>query len=154
MLDSTIQMQPVNVLLVEDNQADADLVFEALKDAKVSINLNIVTDGEKALDYLYQKGKFSNLPRPDFILLDLNLPKIDGREVLTKIKSDSNLKCIPVVVLTTSESEGDVASSYAQHANCYIKKPLDFDQFHKAILEVTDFWLTVVKLPDKRCDVN
>jgi chemotaxis family two-component system response regulator Rcp1 len=141
----------VNILLVEDNQADADLAIEALKDAKVTVDLSVVDDGEKAINYLYQKGEYAQATRPDLILLDLNLPKLDGREVLAKIKSDPALMCLPVVVLTTSDSEQDVAKMYSQHANCYIKKPVDFDQFYNAITEVTDFWFNVVKLPPLNC---
>lgn len=150
-MTTLIQAKPVSVLLVEDNQADADLAVEALKDAKVKIDLNIVDDGEKALNYLYQRGDYQEAVRPDLILLDLNLPRVDGREVLATIKSDSALKCLPVVILTTSDSEADVAMTYSHHANCYIKKPVDFDQFHKAIREVTDFWFTLVKLPLETC---
>lgn len=150
-MDTIIESNPVKILLVEDNQADADLAIEALRDAKVTVDLHVVDDGEKALQYLYREAEYSQAERPDLILLDLNLPKVDGREVLAKIKSEPKLKCIPVVVLTTSDSEQDVVKMYNEHANCYIKKPVDFDQFYTAVKEVTDFWFTVVKLPPVDC---
>ncbi len=153
-MDSLIEPKPVNILLVEDNKADAELAAEALKDAKVNVVLNIVDDGEKALKYLFKKGEYKNSQRPDVILLDLNIPRVDGREVLATIKGDPTLKCLPVIILTTSESEQDIASMYSQHANCYIKKPVDFDQFYSAVCQVTDFWFNLVKLPPQDCGLQ
>ncbi len=138
---------PIEILLVEDNPGDARLAQEALKDAKVNNNIYHVEDGVQAMDFLYQKAEFSNMPRPDVILLDLNLPKKDGRQVLTDIKTDDDLKRIPVVVLTISEDEEDILESYSHHVNCYITKPIDLDQFLKVIKSIEDFWLTIVKLP-------
>jgi len=137
----------IDILLVEDNPGDARLAKEALKDSKLRNNLHIVEDGVEAMDFLYRKGKFNNVPRPDLILLDLNLPKKDGREVLAEIKTDENLKRIPVVVLTISKAEEDILKSYNLHANCFITKPIDLDQFIKVVQTIEDFWLTIVKLP-------
>jgi chemotaxis family two-component system response regulator Rcp1 len=142
-----MQPVPIEILLVEDNPADARLTREAFKDGKVFHNLNVVTDGIEALAYLRKEGKYADAPRPDIILLDLNLPRKDGREVLSEIKSDDSLRRIPVVILTTSAAEQDVLSSYNLHANCYITKPVDLDQFLKVVHWVEDFWLTIVKLP-------
>lgn len=133
--------------MVEDNPADVRLTREAFKDAKVLNNMSVVGDGEEALLFLRRKGAYSDAPRPDLILLDLNLPKKDGREVLAEIKSDPLLKRIPVVVLTTSEDEKDVLKAYDLHVNAYITKPVNLDQFMKVVEAVEDFWLTVVKLP-------
>ena len=138
---------PVEILLVEDNPGDVRLTREALKDAKVANNLNVVNDGEQALDYLNRRGRFSDATRPDLILLDLNLPKIDGREVLASIKADSDLRRIPVVVLTTSSAEEDILRSYDLHANCYVTKPVEFDSFLKIVESIDDFWLSIVRLP-------
>ncbi|MEK6760030.1 MAG: response regulator [Deltaproteobacteria bacterium] len=137
----------VEILMVEDNPADVRLTREAFKDAKVLNNMSVVGDGEEALLFLRRKGAYSDAPRPDLILLDLNLPKKDGREVLAEIKSDPLLKRIPVVVLTTSEDEKDVLKAYDLHVNAYITKPVNLDQFMKVVEAVEDFWLTVVKLP-------
>jgi two-component system, chemotaxis family, response regulator Rcp1 len=138
----------IDILMVEDNAADVRLTEEALNnDAKVLNSLNVVEDGEAALDYLYQRGKYANAERPDLVLLDLNLPKKDGREVLEVIKSDDKLKSIPVVVLTTSSSEADILRSYKLQANCYITKPVDFERFAEIIKSISDFWLTAVVLP-------
>ena len=142
--------QPVDILLVEDNPGDARLAKEALVESKIKNNLFIVGDGEEALNFLFQQGAYINSPRPDLILLDLNLPKKDGREVLTEIKNNDNLKRIPVVILTTSSSEEDILKTYDLHANCYITKPLDLDQFVKVIKSIEDFWLTIVKLPSDK----
>ncbi len=141
--------QMVEILLVEDNPGDVRLTQEALKEAKVSNRMNVVTDGEEALHYLRRQDKFSNAVRPDLILLDLNLPKKDGREVLTEIKSDPNLRSIPVVVLTTSNAELDVVRAYDLHANCYVTKPVDLDQFLRVVREIESFWLTLVVLPSR-----
>jgi two-component system, chemotaxis family, response regulator Rcp1 len=139
--------RPIEILLVEDNPGDVRLTIEAFKDAKVCNNLSVVKDGTEALAFLYQEGEFADAPRPDLILLDLNLPKKDGREVLLEIKADKNLKRIPVVILTTSQAEEDIFRTYNLHANCYITKPVDFAQFIKVIRSIEEFWLTIVKLP-------
>lgn len=143
--------RPVEILLVEDNEGDIGLVEEVFEEGRINNNLNITEDGEEAMEFLRKEGEFANSPRPDLILLDLNLPKKDGREVLEEIKEDENLRRIPVVVLTTSTAEEDILKSYDMHANSYITKPVDFDQFIKVIKSIEDFWLEVVKLPeDKR----
>ena len=140
-------MNPVEMLLVEDNPGDARLAIEALKDAKVHNNLHWVQDGVEAMDFLRRKGNYSDAPRPDVILLDLNLPKKDGREVLADVKADEDLRRIPVVILTISDAEEDVIKTYNLHANCYIRKPIDLDQFVAVVNAIEDFWLTIVKLP-------
>jgi len=137
----------VEILLVEDNPGDVRLIQEALRDGKVWNNPHVVSDGEAALDFVYRRGAFTEAPRPDLVLLDLNLPKKDGREVLATIKSDADLKRIPVVVLTTSKEEEDVLRAYNLAANCYVTKPVEFDQFMKVIRMIEDFWLTIVALP-------
>jgi two-component system, chemotaxis family, response regulator Rcp1 len=139
--------QPIDILLVEDNEADIRLTQEVLSESKVQNNLIIANNGEEALDCLRQKGKFRDASRPDLILLDLNLPVKDGREVLAQIKNDSNLKSIPVVILTTSKAEEDIARTYNLHANCYITKPVDLEQFVTVVNYIEDFWLAIVKLP-------
>jgi chemotaxis family two-component system response regulator Rcp1 len=139
--------KPIDILLVEDNPGDVRLTREALKEGKVINKLNVVGDGIEALAYLRHEGRFAKLPHPDLILLDLNLPKMDGREVLEKIKTDPKLRRIPVVILTTSKSEEDIIMSYDLHANCYITKPVDLDQFITVVMAVEDFWFTIVKLP-------
>ena len=139
--------QPIEVLLVEDNPGDVRLTREALRDGKVHNNLSVVPDGVEALAFLRREGKYADAPRPDVILLDLNLPKKDGREVLQDIKADPALQRIPVVVLTSSEAERDIAQAYALHANCYITKPVDLDQFITVVKSIEDFWFTIVKLP-------
>jgi two-component system, chemotaxis family, response regulator Rcp1 len=138
---------PIEVLLVEDSPGDVRLTREAFKDAKVLINLNVASDGVEAMAFLNREGKYANAPRPDLILLDLNLPKKDGREVLAELKESPALKSIPVVILTTSASEADIHGSYQHHANCYITKPVDLDGFLKVVRSIDSFWLTVVKLP-------
>jgi CheY-like chemotaxis protein len=140
-------MTPIDILLVEDSPADVRLTKEALKEEKVHMNLHIVGDGVEAMQYLRKEGKFQTAIRPDLILLDLNLPKKDGREVLKEIKSDNNLKAIPVVVLTVSKSEEDVLKTYNLNANCYITKPIDLKQFSRVVRTIKEFWLTIVKLP-------
>ena len=137
----------IEVLLVEDSPGDVRLTREALKDAKVHISLHVATDGIDAMAYLERTGSHANAPRPDLILLDLNLPKKDGREVLKEIKESPSLRIIPVVILTTSSSDADVLQSYHLHANCYISKPVDLDGFLKVVQSIDNFWLTVVKLP-------
>ena len=138
---------PIEILLVEDNPGDARLTAEALNDAKVLNTLTVVQDGVEALTYLRRQGRYSDAPRPDVVLLDLNLPKKDGREVLAEIKEDPDLKRIPVVVLTTSKAEEDIARTYDLHGNCYISKPVDLDQFMTVVKSIENFWFTVVRLP-------
>jgi chemotaxis family two-component system response regulator Rcp1 len=138
---------PVEILLVEDNPGDVRLTREALKEGKVYSNLHWAKDGVDALEFLRREGPHANAPRPDIILLDLNLPKKDGREVLSVIKRDDSLKHIPVVVLTTSKAEEDVLRSYELHANCYVTKPVDLDKFIMVVKSIDRFWLTVVTLP-------
>jgi chemotaxis family two-component system response regulator Rcp1 len=140
-------VKPIDILLVEDNPGDADLAREALETSKLHNDLRVVGDGVEAMDFLRRKGKYAQAPRPDLILLDLNLPKKDGREVLAEIKSDPDLKRIPVVILTISKDEEDVLKSYNLHANCFITKPIDLTQFMKVVKSIEDFWLTIVKLP-------
>jgi two-component system, chemotaxis family, response regulator Rcp1 len=145
--------KPINILLVEDNPGDADLAREALSDSKFNNNLQVVDDGEKAMAFLRREGPFVDAQRPDLILLDLNLPKKDGREVLAEIKADPGLKTIPVVILTTSQAEEDVLRTYQLHANCYITKPIDLSQFLHVVRSIENFWLSIVVLPpneDKR----
>jgi CheY-like chemotaxis protein len=137
----------IEILLVEDNPGDVRLTQEVLRDGKVRNNMSVVKDGVDAISFLQQTGEYAGVPRPDLILLDLNLPKKDGREVLAEIKADPDLKHIPVVVLTTSSAEQDIFKSYDLHANCYITKPVDLDQFIRVIRSIEDFWLTIVKLP-------
>ncbi|MGI8330723.1 response regulator [Actinomadura scrupuli] len=139
--------RPIEVLLVEDDPGDVVLTKEAFADNKVGNNLHVVSDGEEALRFLRQEGEFAESPRPDLILLDLNLPRKDGREVLEEVKEDPELRRIPVVVLTTSEAEEDILRSYHLHANAYVAKPVDFDQFIKVVRHIDDFFVTVVKLP-------
>jgi chemotaxis family two-component system response regulator Rcp1 len=139
---------PVNLLLVEDNPGDVRLTKEALKDAKLKINLHVAVDGMEAMAFLRKQGKFATSPRPDLVLLDLNLPKKDGRQVLAEIKEDPDLKRIPVVIVTTSKAEEDILKSYNLHANCYVTKPLDLDQFINVVQSIEQFWLTIVKLPN------
>jgi len=139
--------EPIEILLVEDNPGDVRLTQEVLNDGKVRNNMHVVKDGVDAISFLQQTGECAGAPRPDIILLDLNLPKKDGREVLAEIKADPDLKNIPVVVLTTSSAEQDIFRSYDLHANCYITKPVDLDQFIRVIRSIEDFWLTIVKLP-------
>jgi two-component system, chemotaxis family, response regulator Rcp1 len=139
--------RPVEILLVEDNPGDVRLAQEALRDAKMANNLNVVTDGVEALAYLRREGKHAGARRPDLMLLDLNLPKKDGREVLQEVKEDPDLRTIPVVVLTTSDADTDVIRSYELHANAYVRKPVDFDAFIEVVRTIEDFWFTVVKLP-------
>ncbi len=146
---ATSESKPIEILLVEDNSGDARLAREALRDAKVRNNLTWISDGTEALAFLRREGKYAAAPRPDLILLDLNLPRKDGREVLTEIKGDDKFKRIPVVVLTTSQAEEDVLRAYHLNANCYITKPVDLDQFLKVVKTIEDFWLTIVKLPSE-----
>ena len=146
-MDEQKHSRPIEILLVEDNPGDARLTIEALKEGKVRNNIYVVTDGMEALNYLFREGKFADVIRPDIILLDLNLPKKNGREVLEIIKSDKDLRRIPVVILTSSKAEEDIVRTYDLHANCYITKPVDLDQFIRVIKSMEDFWLSIVKLP-------
>lgn len=148
MTDSTIYA-PIHILLVEDNPGDIRLTKEVLKEGKLNNRLSVVIDGEEAIQFLKKQGAYKNEPTPDIILLDLNLPKKDGREVLAEIKTDPDLMTIPVIVLTTSSAEQDILNTYAHHANCYIMKPVDFNQFIEVIRSIEEFWLTIVKLPGK-----
>ena len=139
--------RPAEILMVEDNPGDVRLTQEALKEGKMLNNLHVVEDGVEALAFLRREGKYADAPRPDVILLDLNLPRKDGREVLVEIKADKNLRRIPVVILTVSEAEEDILKTYDLNANCYITKPLDLDQFIKVVKSIEKFWFTIVTLP-------
>ena len=139
--------RPVEILLVEDSPGDVRLTIEALKDARMRNTLHSVSDGVEALAFLRREEPYADKPRPDLILLDLNMPRMDGREVLAEIKADPDLKKIPVVVLTTSQAEQDILQSYNLHANCYISKPVDLDQFIDVVRSIESFWLSIVKLP-------
>lgn len=140
---------PIEILLVEDSPGDVRLTREGFKDAKVHINLHVAPDGAEAMAYLGREGKHAKDPRPDLILLDLNLPKKDGRSVLAEIKENPALKCIPVVILTTSAADADIQRSYLLHANCYITKPVNLDGFLSVVKSIDSFWLSVVKLPPR-----
>lgn len=137
----------IDILLVEDNPGDIRLTQEAFKEGKVFNNLHVVNDGEEAVEFLYQRGKYKDVPRPDLILLDLNLPKLDGRAVLAEIKADTDLRRIPVVILTTSKAEEDILRTYDLHANCYITKPIELEEFINIVHNIENFWLSIVKLP-------
>ena len=146
-MTSEVTVKPIEILLVEDNPGDVRLTQEALKENKVCNTMSVVEDGLEAVSFLRQEGKYSDAPRPDLILLDLNLPKKDGREVLAEIKNDPDLKRIPVVVLTTSKAEEDIIKMYDNYANCYITKPVDLDEFISIIKSIENFWVNIVKLP-------
>lgn len=139
--------KPIEILLVEDNPGDVRLTKEAFKESKILNRLSVVEDGTEAIAFLHQKGGYTRAPRPDLILLDLNMPKMDGRQVLAEIKKDPKLKNIPVIILTTSKAEQDILKSYDLHANCYIVKPVDLWQFNMVVQTIKDFWLSIVKLP-------
>jgi chemotaxis family two-component system response regulator Rcp1 len=139
--------RPIEILLIEDSATDVMLAEEALEQAKLRNNLHVVKDGVEAMAFLRREGKYSGVPRPDLMLLDLNMPRKDGREVLAEVKSDDKLKQIPVVVLTTSQAQEDVLKAYGLHANCYISKPVDFEQFANVVRAIDQFWFTVVTLP-------
>ncbi len=147
---STFLGQSIELLLVEDSPGDVLLTQEALADSRIANRLHVVEDGERAIDFLMKRGIYTEAVRPDLIMLDLNLPRKDGREVLQFIKSNPDLTTIPVVVLTTSRAEEDILRTYKLHANCYITKPVDMNQFCSVIRSIEDFWLTVVKLPHKK----
>ena len=140
----------VKILLVEDNEGDIVLTLEALKEAKINNVIQVVKDGEEALQYLRKQERFSNMETPDLILLDINLPKLNGKEVLAEIKKDEDLMIIPVVILTTSDSEKDILESYQYHANCYITKPVDFQKLMDVVHKIKDFWFSIVQLPNKK----
>jgi chemotaxis family two-component system response regulator Rcp1 len=141
---------PIEVLLVEDSPGDVRLTQEAFRDANKAIHLHVASDGVEAMAFLRREGVYANAPRPELILLDLNLPKMDGREVLAHIKEDASLKTIPTVILTTSEAEADIVKSYQLQANCYLSKPVQLDAFEALVKSINDFWLTKVKLPQQR----
>jgi chemotaxis family two-component system response regulator Rcp1 len=143
------ETKPIEILLVEDSPSDAALTIEALKQGRIANRLSHVDDGVEALDFLRQHNKYADAPRPDLIMLDLNLPRKDGREVLAEIKNDPDLKIIPIIVLTTSRSDKDILQSYQLNCNCYITKPVDFTHFIEVIKSIENFWLTVVTLPQK-----
>jgi chemotaxis family two-component system response regulator Rcp1 len=142
-------MRPIEILLVENNLVDVRLVQETFKDSRISNNVSLALDGEEAMDFLYRRGAYADAPKPDLIILDLSLPKKDGREVLEEIKGDDKLKAIPVIVLSTSDYDKDIVHAYANHACCYIVKPLEFDEFLQAMKSLRDFWLFFVRFPTK-----
>jgi CheY-like chemotaxis protein len=146
---NNLNIRPIEILLVEDSPSDTELTQEALREAKVRNHVSTVEDGVQAMDFLRRRGAFADAPKPDLIMLDLNLPRKDGREVLAEIKEDPELKTTPVVVLTTSQAEQDILQAYHLHANCYITKPVDFEQFLEAIRSIETFWLLVVTLPPR-----
>ena len=141
--------EPIEILLIEDNLGDVRLTMEALKEGKVSNNLSVVKDGVEAIAFLRQEDKYADAPQPNLILLDLNLPRKDGREVLAEIKQDPDLRRIPVVILTTSQAEQDILKTYDLYANCYITKPVDLEQFITVVSSIETFWLSIVKLPNR-----
>jgi len=142
-------LKSIDILLAEDSPGDADLAMEALEESKLKNKLYVVVDGQEALDFLFKKGKYIDVPRPDLILLDLNMPKVDGREVLKIVKEDKNLRSIPVVILTTSRAEEDILKTYDLHANCYIAKPLNLEKFMEVVAAIENFWISIVALPKK-----
>jgi two-component system, chemotaxis family, response regulator Rcp1 len=146
-MNANTAVTPVEILIVEDNPGDARLAREGLMECKIRNNLHVVDDGVKAMAFLRRQGEYARTPRPDLILLDLNLPKKDGREVLREIKEDESLRLIPVVVLTTSKAEEDIVKTYSLHANCYVTKPLGLQQFVQVVQSIENFWFTIVKLP-------
>jgi chemotaxis family two-component system response regulator Rcp1 len=148
-MTATDDMKPIELLLVEDNEGDARLTREALRDAKVKLNMHVAEDGVAALEFLRRRGRFAGAPRPDIILLDLNLPRKDGRELLADIKADPDLRRIPVVILTTSRAEEDILKTYDLAANCYVTKPVDLEQFMKVVKTIEEFWFAVVRLPPR-----
>ncbi|MCF8364014.1 MAG: response regulator [Prolixibacteraceae bacterium] len=147
--DKFEELKSIDILLAEDSPGDAELAKEALEESKLKNRLYTVVDGQEALDFLYQKGKYQDVPRPDLFLLDLNMPKVDGREVLKIVKEDEKLRSIPVVILTTSRAEEDIIKTYNLHANCYISKPLDLDKFMEVVAAIENFWISIVALPKK-----
>ncbi len=143
--------ESIEILLADDSPGDVRLAVEALKESKILNKVYTVRDGVEAMAFLRNEGKYAKMPRPDLILLDLNMPRKDGRETLAEIKQDENLKCIPVVVLTVSDAEEDIIKAYNLYANCYVTKPMDLEQFNKVVSSINDFWFTIVKLPPKEC---
>lgn len=143
------ESQPIKILLVEDSRADARLIVEVFKEERIAVDVEIVRDGEAAMSYLRREGEYSEKPLPDLILLDLNMPKKDGREVLAEVKADEHLKSIPIVILTTSQSEEDILKSYNLQASCYVTKPIDLEQFTKIIKALDGFWFSAVRFPPK-----
>lgn len=143
-------LHKIDILIVEDNKGDARLIKEIFNESKLYNSLYFVSDGVEAMDFLRKSGKYANMPLPDLIILDLNLPKKDGREVLMEIKQDENLKHIPIVIMTISQADEDIIKSYNLHANCYVTKPIDLTQFMKVVKSIENFWFTVVKLPPKK----
>lgn len=141
--------QDLEILLVEDNEGDIRLTIEAFKEAKIRNSIRVVRDGEEAIAYLRKQGVYENAPAPDIILLDINLPKIDGKEVLSIMKNDPLLKTIPVIMLTTSSADSDVQDAYANHANCYVVKPVDLNKFMEVIRSIEEYWVSIVKLPSR-----
>jgi len=150
MIASLEEYMPVEVLLVEDSPGDVRLTRDAFRETNESIRLHVAVDGVEAMDFLKKRGTFVGAPRPDFILLDLNIPKMDGREVLAQIKKDNDLKTIPTIILTTSDSEVDIKKSYELQANCYLNKPVQLEDFESVVKSINDFWTTKVKLPQQR----
>lgn len=148
-MNSQIAERPMEILLVDDNPGDVRLTAEALKDGEVENRLHTAKDGMEAIAFLRRKGRYTDAPRPDLILLDLNMPRMNGRQVLAEIKEDSALRHIPVVILTGSREMDDIVNTYDLHANCYVTKPIDFEQFTTMVKSITDFWLTIVKLPSE-----
>ena len=148
-MHNQLRVKPAQLLLVEDNPGDVRLTKETLKDAKLMVDLHVVGDGVEAMAFLRQQGKYASAPRPDLVLLDLNLPKKDGREVLAETKSDSSLRLIPVVIMSTSQADEDIVKAYSLHANCFVTKPLELDQFNYTIKSIVEFWYELVKLPRK-----
>jgi two-component system response regulator len=147
-MNNGVRLKPIEILMVEDSPTDVLITEEALEQAKVRNHLHVVEDGVQAMAFLHQEDPYTQVPRPDLILLDLNLPRKDGREVLAEIKADERLKTIPVVILTTSRAEEDVLRAYGLHANCYISKPVDFTRFMEVVRAIESFWFTVVTLPE------
>lgn len=146
----TIPAHPIDILLVEDDPGDELMTREAFEDNKITNTLHVARDGQEALDFLFRRGDHADAPRPDLVLLDLNLPKYNGRQILEKIRADAELSDIPVVILTTSSAENDVMSSYRLHANAYVTKPVDLDQFTSAIRQIDNFFLQIVQLPRRK----
>jgi chemotaxis family two-component system response regulator Rcp1 len=147
-MNNIANLRPIRLLLVEDSPADVRLTRESLKDCKVLVDMQHAKDGVEAMQYLRREGKFADAQRPDLVILDLNMPRKDGRETLEEIKADPDLRRIPVVILTISESEEDILKTYNLHANAYITKPIDLEQFSRVVREIENFWFTVVKLPN------
>jgi CheY-like chemotaxis protein len=144
-----LPVQPVRILIAEDNPADVRLIQEVMRDSKILNEIHAVPDGVEALAFLRREGRYSEVPRPHLIFLDLNMPKKDGREVLAEIKADPNFRRIPVVVMTSSQAEEDIGKAYDLHANCYVRKPVDFEQFHRIVKQIESFWFAAVELPSR-----